>query len=192
MLVNSNGASTVGNISKYGSMGFKVLIIICSVIFGFLIFSGKSNYDSTVAEVEKEMKEKVQQGEADAFDVESVYQDQRVIDAGQELESTVITSLVVTLSIVIIGLVFTLIFGGLFLAINFKQNYKSLIAFAALAVVLLIASTLGSGATENIKLPENFDTFWLKVGETGIYGAFILIGLAIIGSLAGFVVKLVK
>ena len=192
MLVNKNAAATVGNISKYGSLGFKVLIIILSVVFGIMIFSGKSDYDSAVDTVEKEQKEKVQSGDIEAFDEESVYTDSRVVEAGESLESTVITALVTTLTVIIIGLVFTLVFGGLLLAINFKRNYKSLIAFAALAIVLLIASTLGSGATDAIKLPEDFDTFWLSVGETGIYGAFILIGLAIIGSLAGFVVKLVK
>lgn len=191
MVVNNNSAGTLENISKYGSLGFKILIIVCAVIFGFLIIKNYGDWQDAKAKAEQEQKDLVKEGKLEAFDAAKISENEDVKAAEAAVVGIVTTTIIVTMIFIGIGLAFTLFFGGLFLAINFKKNYKSLIAFGALAVVLLIASTMGGG-TDGLKLPEDFDTFWLSVGETGIYGSFILIGLAIIGSLAGFVVKLVK
>lgn len=192
MLVNSSSAGMIGKISKYSSLGIKILVIVGAVVLGFMIISDYNNWQTAEKTAEKEQKELVLKGEIEAYDESQVALNDNVIQAKEALISSVHYAVVFTLVFVVIGLVITLLFGLGFLVANFKQNYKTVISFAALAVVLLIAKGMSSGTAEGINVPEEVDPSWVGVGETGIYASMILIGIAIVGSLAGFVVKLVK
>lgn len=193
MIVNNRNSSAIEGVSKYGSLASKIIVVLGAVLFGLLIITSYSSWQDARDIAKKEQKEKVESGDLTAFDESRIADDPQVIDAREYMVTIIYLSIITSIVFVCIGLAFALMFGTLFLIINFKRNYKILISFGLLALVILIAAQFNTGLTENMSTTaENVDAFWLSVGETGIYSAFIFICLAIVGSLASFVVRLVK
>jgi hypothetical protein len=119
-----------------------------------------------------------------------------VIDEGSNLEHPVITETYIYWAYILLGITagITIIFSLYNMIINPKGAKKSLVALAGAAVLILVAYLLADDSVLNLphytgkdNVPET-----LKMVDTGLFTAYLLLGLAFVAIIYSEVSKAFK
>lgn len=98
------------------------------------------------------------------------------------------TLIFLTYGMLAVTIIITLLGGLAKFAASFKDNpasaLKSLIGFVLIIVLLIVAYNIGSDAPVTLADGTTYsDVLWLKVTDMLIYSTYVLLGIAVLGTL---------